>query len=137
MGSCCCSCMKYDRRYSYAYRTELGSALVKELLPKLPAANSKVIRIRLKSIQDLEPTRQLYKIHPYVEMRLKTADPIAGDQHQRSSYKPNTLNPKWVSFALIFSCLEPCLIKAMIKEPDEKFQFILSESAPVDILLSV
>jgi len=50
-------------------------------------------------------------------MKLKPSDSIAGDQLQRSSYKPATNHPQW--------------------EPNEKFQFILSDDNDTHIAVSV
>ena len=86
MGACC------GRNESYAYRTELGSSFVEELMPRLKLSENvaQVIVIRLKEMTLIKER------NPYVEMKLKHPDAISGVQYQRSTFKPQTLKPKWV-----------------------------------------
>ena len=53
---------------------------------------------------------------PYFELTLKPGDPVAGEQHQRSTAKSRTLEPVW--------------------EPPERFQFIVSNLENSRIVLS-
>jgi hypothetical protein len=53
---------------------------------------------------------------PYFELSLKPGEPVAGEQHQRSTAKSRTLEPKW--------------------DPPERFQFIVSDLENSRIVLS-
>ena len=53
---------------------------------------------------------------PYVELTLKPGDPVAGEQHQRTTARARTLDPKW--------------------DPPERFQFIVSNLETSRIVMS-
>ena len=80
-----------------AYKMELGSAYLEKIQSQLPQ-ESVVVIITLHGLNDVGDGLNLSGFSgPYVEMKLSPGDDIGGEQHQRSSYKPGAVNPRWVS----------------------------------------
>ncbi len=102
----------------YSTKTELGAPLLKKLLPNLQE-NTVVYLVRLKAINGLQPPASSVTglADPFVELKLTPPDPVAQDQLQRSSTKPQTLNAKW--------------------SPPERFQFCTSNADTAKIVVSV
>ena len=93
---CLLSCFKSDTgeaKYDAYKATTNGNELIKDLLPKIKN-DSKVVIIKLKNITQLEAS--VGNDSPFVEMKLRSFDSIAGPQRQTSTFKPNTLTPRWV-----------------------------------------
>lgn len=116
MGNCCGKNGALAKKY--AVKSELGAPLLKKLLPQIEES-ALVYIVRLKSINGLQPPAGNLSglADPFAELKLTPPDAVALDQLQRSSFKPSTLNPKWV--------------------PPERFQFCTSNSDLAKIIISV
>ena len=78
---------------------------------------TQVYSVKLKSATRLKPSNMLgTSSDPLFEFKVRPADKKAGEQLQRSTYKPSTLDPIW--------------------EPPEKFQFIVSTPKNARIIIS-
>jgi hypothetical protein len=54
---------------------------------------------KILSGKSLNPARAVLGVsNPYVDIRIRPPDPRFGDQLQRSSYKPLTVNPIWTPY---------------------------------------
>lgn len=81
--------------------------LIEDLRVTVPD-NALVVIVRLKECSSLLQSAQTTALSgPYVETKLVPSEDIVGDQLQRSSFKPDTYNPRW--------------------EPAERFQFVISD----------
>lgn len=69
MGNTCCNC-KFKSSKSYAFHTDVGNALIQELMPKLDN-ESFVVILKLKSITDLNRDPKIPSLNPYIELKLK------------------------------------------------------------------
>ena len=99
MGGCC---SKDNQRA--AYKTELGTTFLKSLQSKFPE-DGNVIIIKLRAIKNQKEAKNYSGYSgPYVEMKLFPPDDVAGDQLQRSSFKPGEGGPKWVNSIWCASC---------------------------------
>jgi hypothetical protein len=111
----CAGSKPKKQKYS---KNQLGSALLKRLFSRLPK-QTPVYIVRLKSAEGLvSPDGNLSgTADSFVELKMIPDDVIAGDQLQRSSNKPDTLNPKWI--------------------PPERFQFICNNKDSARIIFSI
>jgi C2 domain len=107
-----------NKRYK---RQELGIKYIASVADQIEHdVNIYVIHLRSVDISQAKSAGHFKgSADPFVEMRLKNAEPVVGDQLQRSSSRPNcdTLQPTW--------------------EPVERFQFICSRSSTNSVLMSV
>lgn len=95
MGSCCGGHVKYG-----AFRHDLGVPLIDDVKSKLNT-NSKVVVVRLAALRDI-PIGNSYSgsTDAFVELRVLPDDPVAGNQKQLSSVRPQSIFPKWVTHLL-------------------------------------
>ena len=101
MGQCCTKCNQPTRLVNrQAYKTELGSAFL-ESLPSTCPADTTVVIVNLRGLNNIIDSGAITSFSgPYVQLKLFPTDPVAGDQIQRSSFKPAEVNPRWVSLAI-------------------------------------
>lgn len=109
MGNCCKA--KNDVK-------EIGATnLLEKLIPDLPQ-ETKVAVLKLKAASNLPSSDAIAGLaDPYFQLKIYPADLLAGEQNQKSSIKPRTLNPVW--------------------DPAERFQFICSNMSDTKIILSL
>ena len=98
MGSICSCCWTDASDKMSSYRNEnYGNELLKEFLPRMSAVvTTKIIIVKLKYIKELQVATPNLN-HPFVELKLYPDDRVVGDQKQRSTVKPDTTSPRWVS----------------------------------------
>lgn len=99
-------------------QSELNAPLLDTIVPRLNK-DAQFIIVRLRCMRKLPVGNTLTTLTDAVcEIKLVPGDPLAGQQLQTSSIKPENLNPQW--------------------EPPERFQFIMSEkNQNAKILFSV
>lgn len=85
-----------EAKREIAVRQELGHGHLTAFSNKVPP-DTLVVVIRVRALTDLLPSANYTgSSGPYVELSLSPGDAAAGEQLQRTSYKPGTSNPRWV-----------------------------------------
>jgi hypothetical protein len=136
-GACCGGKDKPQRLVNrYAYKTELGASFF-DSIPHCPP-DALVVVVHFKGLTDIIDSNDITPFSgPYLQLKLFPPDPIASEQVQRSSFKPETVNPLWVGVKLLAGISSVNCIWYVHQVPEERFQIVSTAKEKSKILLSM
>lgn len=99
---------------------------MKETKPGWNEDDAMVVYVTIHACHELKAMKNFTGMSgPYVECSLSPADPVATAQKQRTSFIPNTSNPKWV---LLTTKSGTHFIIVIQQTPPERLQFLITKS---------